>query len=158
MDGFRSSAYIATGEPESRWIVAPCSSFTFHSACRTTSKVTGSMSFLALRWSASLGEMRSFAGGTYPVRTPSKETPASSESFLSGAFIELGKQGQSLFLVLRLLRLRREFERAAVLDRRLGLLRRRRGGRPGGRGRGCRPPCRLRRAGRRRPAPAPGKE
>jgi hypothetical protein len=64
IEGLRSSAYIATGEPESRWMVAPCSSFTFHSAWRTTSNVTGSMSFLALRWSLSLGEIASFFGGT----------------------------------------------------------------------------------------------
>ncbi|MCZ7565510.1 MAG: hypothetical protein M5U08_18395 [Burkholderiales bacterium] len=37
IDGLRSSAYMATGEPERRWIVEPCSSFTFHSAWRTTS-------------------------------------------------------------------------------------------------------------------------
>ncbi len=64
IDGLRSSAYIATGEPDRRWMVAPCSSFTFHSAWRTTSKVTGSMSFFALVWSLSFGEIVSFFGGT----------------------------------------------------------------------------------------------
>ncbi len=37
IEGLRSSAYIATGEPEMRWIVAPCSSFTCQSEWRTTS-------------------------------------------------------------------------------------------------------------------------
>ena len=60
----RSSAYIATGEPDRRWMVAPCSSFTFHSAWRTTSKVTGSISFFAFLCSLSFGEMLSFFGGT----------------------------------------------------------------------------------------------
>ena len=64
IEGFKSSAYIATGEPERRWIVAPCSSFTFQSAWRTTSKVTGSMLRLALRCSLSFGDMRKFFGGT----------------------------------------------------------------------------------------------
>ncbi len=82
----RSSAYIATGDPERRWMVAPCSSFTFHSACRTTSKVTGSRLVFAFLCKRNFFEIESVFGGTYPERTPSKATPVSSLSFLSGAF------------------------------------------------------------------------
>jgi len=64
IDGFRSSAYIATGEPDRRWIVAPCSSFTFHSAWRTTSKVTGSISFFHFLCSLREGEIFRCFGGT----------------------------------------------------------------------------------------------
>ncbi len=55
---------MATGEPEMRWMVAPCSSFTFHRLWRMTSNVTGSKSDDAVRCSLSFGEMRSSRGGT----------------------------------------------------------------------------------------------
>src|ERR1700682_5720676 len=64
IEGLRSSAYMATGEPERRWIVAPCSSFTCQSACRTTSYVIGSMLLTCLLCSLSLGEIESLFGGT----------------------------------------------------------------------------------------------
>ena len=65
MDGFKSSAYIATGDPDTFWMVVPCSSFTCHRLWRTTSKVTGSTSSTQSRWSFRVPEMLSVSGGTY---------------------------------------------------------------------------------------------
>ena len=64
MEGLRSSAYIATGEPDTFWMVVPCSSFTCQRLWRMTSKVTGSTSSAQSRWSFRVSEMRSASGGT----------------------------------------------------------------------------------------------
>src|SRR5262249_35910858 len=64
IEGLRSSAYIATGDPDRRWIVAPCSSFTCHKLWRITSYVIGSIFFALFLCSLSFGDMESFFGGT----------------------------------------------------------------------------------------------
>src|SRR5438093_871856 len=71
IDEFRSNAYIATGEPEMRWIVIPSSSLMFQRLCRITSYVIGSILSVPSRWSASRGSMSSVAPGMYENVVPS---------------------------------------------------------------------------------------
>src|SRR5437870_6614537 len=71
IEELRSNAYIATGEPEMRWIVIPSSSLMFQRLCRITSYVIGSILSVPSRWSASRGSMSSVAPGMYENVVPS---------------------------------------------------------------------------------------